>query len=211
MFDYSLAHWIGFLSAAILLNLSPGPDIAFILGHTVRSGIRSGFAALFGIWSGACLHVLMAAAGLSAILAASAVAFSTIKWVGAAYLIWLGIQALRSKGEGAWIKEAGKTLPWSRIYRQGILVSLLNPKVAIFFLAFLPQFVVEGAGPVWAQLLLHGSLIIVVAAFIEPPLILLGGRLTEALRRNRSVGLWLDRGLGALLVALGVRLATSAR
>ncbi|MGV1835435.1 LysE family translocator [Rhizobium rhizogenes] len=211
MFDYSLAHWIAFLSAATLLNLSPGPDIAFILGHTVRSGIRSGFAALFGIWSGACLHVLMAAAGLSAILAASAIAFSTIKWVGAAYLIWLGIQALRSKGEGAWIKETGKTLPWSRIYRQGIFVSLLNPKVAIFFLAFLPQFVVGGAGPVWAQLLLHGSLIIVVAAFIEPPLILLGGRLTEALRRNRSVGLWLDRGLGALFVALGVRLAISTR
>jgi threonine/homoserine/homoserine lactone efflux protein len=211
MFDYTLAHWIAFLSAATLLNLSPGPDIAFILGHTVRSGVRSGFAALFGIWSGACLHVLMAAAGLSAILAASAVAFSAVKWAGAAYLIWLGIQALRSKGESAWIKEAGKVLPWSRIYRQGILVSLLNPKVAIFFLAFLPQFVVAGAGPVWAQLLLHGSLIIVVAAFIEPPLILLGGRLTEALRRNRSVGLWLDRGLGALFVALGVRLAISAR
>ncbi|MGV1758134.1 LysE family translocator [Rhizobium sp. A22-96] len=211
MFDYSLAHWIAFLTAATLLNLSPGPDIAFILGHTIRSGMRSGFAALFGIWSGACLHVLMAAAGLSAILAASAIAFSAVKWIGAAYLIWLGIQALRSKGEGAWIKEAGKTLSSSRIYRQGILVSLLNPKVAIFFLAFLPQFVVEGAGPVWAQLLLHGSLIIVVAAFIEPPLILLGGRLSEVLRRNRSLGLWLDRGLGTLFVALGVRLAISAR
>ncbi|MBB3453811.1 threonine/homoserine/homoserine lactone efflux protein [Rhizobium sp. BK313] len=211
MFDYTLAHWLTFLSAAVLLNLSPGPDIAFILGHTIRSGIRSGFAALFGIWSGACLHVLMAAAGLSAILAASAIAFSAVKWAGAAYLIWLGIQALRSKDEGAWIKEAGKALPWSRIYRQGILVSLLNPKVAIFFLAFLPQFVVEGAGPVWAQLLLHGCLIIVVAAFIEPPLILLGGRLAEALRRNRNAGLWLDRGLGTLFVALGVRLAISAR
>ena len=211
MFDYSLSHWIAFLTAATLLNLSPGPDIAFILGHTIRSGMRSGFAALFGIWSGACLHVLMAAAGLSAILAASALAFSTIKWIGAAYLIWLGIQALRSKGDAAWIKETGKALSSGRIYQQGILVSLLNPKVAIFFLAFLPQFVVEGAGPVWAQLLLHGSLIIVVAAFIEPPLILLGGRLSEALRRNRSLGLWLDRGLGTLFVALGVRLAISAR
>jgi len=211
MFDYSLAHWIAFLTAAILLNLSPGPDIAFILGHTIRSGMRSGFAALFGIWSGACLHILMAAAGLSAILAASALAFSAIKWIGAAYLIWLGIQALRSKGEGGWIKEAGNSQSSGRIYRQGILVSLLNPKVAIFFLAFLPQFVVEGAGPVWAQLLLHGSLIIVVAAFIEPPLVLLGGRLTEAIRRNRSLRLWLDRGLGTLLVALGVRLAISAR
>jgi threonine/homoserine/homoserine lactone efflux protein len=211
MFDYTLAHWITFLSAAVLLNLSPGPDIAFILGHTIRSGMRSGFAALFGIWSGACIHVTMAAAGLSAILAASAVAFSVVKWIGAAYLIWLGIQALRSKGEGAWIREAGKALPRRRIYRQGIFVSLLNPKVAIFFLAFLPQFVVEDAGPAWAQLLLHGSLIIAVAAFIEPPLILLGGRLAGALRRNRNVGLWLDRGLGTLFVALGIRLAISTR
>lgn len=211
MFDYSLAHWIAFLTAAILLNLSPGPDIAFILGHTIRSGMRSGFAALFGIWSGACLHVLMAAAGLSAILAASALAFSAIMWIGAAYLIWLGIKALRSGGEGGWIKEAGKAQSSGRIYRQGILVSLLNPKVAIFFLAFLPQFVVEGAGPVWAQLLLHGSLIIAVAAFVEPPLVLLGSRLTAALRRNRNLGLWLDRALGTLLVALGVRLAISAR
>jgi threonine/homoserine/homoserine lactone efflux protein len=211
VFDYSLSHWIGFLAAAALLNLSPGPDLAFILGHTVRSGTRIGFAALFGVWSGACIHVGMAAAGLSAVVAASALAFSTIRWIGAAYLVWLGIKALRSKGGGAWITEAGETLPMSRIYRQGILVSLLNPKVAIFFLAFLPQFVVEGAGPVWAQLLLHGCLIIVVAAFIEPPLILLGGNLTTALRRNRRVGLWLDRGLGALFVALGVRLAVSAR
>ncbi|MBB3161855.1 LysE family translocator [Rhizobium laguerreae] len=211
MFDYSFAHWLAFLSAAVLLNLSPGPDIAFILGHTMRSGKRAGFSALFGVWSGACLHVLMAALGLSAMLAASAVAFSTVKWIGAAYLVWLGIQALRSGGGDGLIKAAGEKLPVARIYRQGILVSLLNPKVAIFFLAFLPQFVVEGAGPAWAQLMLHGGLIIVVAAFIEPPLVLLGGRLADAVRHNQKVGLWLDRGLGALFVALGVRLALSSR
>ncbi|MBY5582066.1 LysE family translocator [Rhizobium leguminosarum] len=210
MFDYSFAHWLAFLSAAVLLNLSPGPDIAFILGHTMRSGKRAGFSALFGVWSGACLHVLMAALGLSAILAASAVAFSTVKWIGAAYLVWLGIQALRSGGGNGLIKAA-ESLPVVRIYRQGILVSLLNPKVAIFFLAFLPQFVVEGAGPAWAQLMLHGGLIIVVAAFIEPPLVLLGGRLADAIRHNQKIGLWLDRGLGALFVALGVRLALSSR
>ncbi|MBP2446606.1 LysE family translocator [Rhizobium leguminosarum] len=211
MFDYSLAHWFAFLSAAVLLNLSPGPDIAFILGHTMRSGKRAGFSALFGVWSGACLHVLMAALGLSAVLAASSVAFSAVKWIGAAYLVWLGIQALRTGGGNGLIKTAGEKMPAARIYRQGILVSLLNPKVAIFFLAFLPQFVVEGAGPAWAQLLLHGGLIIVVAAFIEPPLVLLGGRLAGALRHNQKIGLWLDRGLGALFLALGVRLALSSR
>ncbi|MBB3591855.1 threonine/homoserine/homoserine lactone efflux protein [Rhizobium sp. BK529] len=211
MLDYSLAHWIGFLTAAVLLNLSPGPDMAFILGHTIKSGTRAGFSAVFGIWTGACMHVLLAAFGLSAILAASAIAFSAVKWIGAIYLVWLGIQALRSKGEGGFVRAAGETLGWRRIYRQGVLVSLLNPKVAIFFLAFLPQFVVEGAGPAWLQLAVHGGLIIVVAFFIEPPLILAGGRLANLFKRNVKIGLWLDRGLGALFVTLGVRLALTTR
>ena len=211
MLDYSLAHWIGFLTAAVLLNISPGPDMAFILGHTMKSGTRAGFSAVFGIWTGACIHVLLAAFGLSAILAASAIAFSTVQWVGAVYLVWLGIQALRSKGEGGFVRAAGETVGWRRIYRQGVLVSLLNPKVAIFFLAFLPQFVVEGAGPAWLQLAVHGGLIIVVAFFIEPPLILAGGRLADLFKRNARIGLWLDRGLGALFVALGVRLALTTR
>jgi threonine/homoserine/homoserine lactone efflux protein len=211
MLDYSLAHWVGFFTAAVLLNISPGPDMAFILGHTMKSGTRAGFSAVFGIWTGACIHVLLAAFGLSAILAASAIAFSTVKWVGAIYLVWLGIQALRSKGEGGFMRAASETHGWRRIYRQGVLVSLLNPKVAIFFLAFLPQFVVEGAGPAWLQLSVHGGLIIVVAVFIEPPLILAGGRLADLFKNNGKIGLWLDRGLGALLVALGVRLALTTR
>ena len=211
MFDYTLLHWTGFLTAAVVLNLAPGPDIAFILGQTVRGGRKTGFAAMAGIWTGAFGHVLMAAAGLSAILATSAMAFSVVKWVGAGYLIWLGIQALRSDGSGfiaEGIKGSTKLMP---IYRQGVVVALLNPKVAIFFLAFLPQFVVPGAGPVWAQLFLHGCLIIVVAAFIEPPLILAGEKLTNKLRSSPKFGLWLDRSLGAILVALGLRLAMEQR
>src|SRR5262249_50508733 len=146
-FDYTLAHWLTFLSAAALLNLSPGPDIAFILGHTFRSGRRSGFAALFGIWSGACLHVLMAAAGLSAILAASAIAFSAVKWAGAAYLIWLGIQALRSKGEGAWIKEAGEGVAWYPLLREGLFVSAVHPEGGLLLPAFPPAVRRQGRGP----------------------------------------------------------------
>jgi len=92
-----------------------------------------------------------------------------------------------------------------------VIVALLNPKVAIFFLAFLPQFVVAGAGPVWAQLFLHGCLIIVVAALIEPPLVMAGEKLTTKLRNSPRFGLWLDRSLGALLVALGLRLALDER
>ncbi|VAW20561.1 Lysine exporter protein LysE/YggA [hydrothermal vent metagenome] len=211
MFDYSFLHWSTFLTAAILLNLSPGPDIAFILGQTVRGGRQSGFAAMLGIWTGAFGHVLMAAAGLSVILVTSAFAFSVIKWAGAAYLIWLGIAALRS-GAGSFITEDIKSgLDFFSIYQQGALVGLLNPKVAIFFLAFLPQFVVEGAGPVWAQLFLHGCLIIVVAALIEPPLVIAGEKLTSKLRGNVRIALWMNRSLGTIFVALGIRLALEKR
>ena len=211
MFEYSLAHWATFLTAAVLLNLSPGPDMAFILGQTAKRGVQSGFSAMFGIWTGAFVHVIFAALGLSAILATSAVAFSAVKWIGAAYLIWLGIQALRSK-RGS-MSDTSQVSPKGlmKIFKQGMLVAVLNPKVAIFFLAFLPQFVEEGAGPVGAQLFLHGSLIIVVAGFIEPPLILIGGKLTGYLSSNRQVSRWMDRGLGALFVWLGIKLATSDR
>lgn len=205
---YDLTHWAAFLSAALVLNLAPGPDVAFILGHTVRGGKRYGVAAMLGIWSGAFCHVVFAVIGLSAILATSAFAFSIVKWGGVAYLVWLGVQALLSKGSAFTVDE---TVQGSRslraVFLQGALIDILNPKVAIFFLAFLPQFVVEGAGPVWLQLLLHGILIIVVAAIVEPPLVLLGDRITRKLRSSNRLALWLDRTLGALFIGLAARLA----
>jgi len=207
MFNYDIAHWSAFLAAAFLLNLSPGPDIAFILGHTVKGGTRAGTAAMLGIWTGAFGHVVLAVTGLSAIVAASAAAFSVIKWIGVAYLVWIGIAAIRSSGGSLLPRDLPARAAFPSIFRQGVLIDLLNPKVAIFFLAFLPQFVAPGAGPVWAQLLLHGTLIIVVAAVIEPPLVMLGGRLTARLRESPRVAVWLDRALGTLLIGLAARLA----
>lgn len=206
MFDYSLLHWAAFFTAALLLTLSPGPDIAFILGQTVKGGRTSGFAAMFGIWGGTLGHIMMAAIGLSAIVSASALAFGVVKWLGVAYLIWLGLGAFRSKG-GTFVSESMPlgTTP-RHLFWQGVIIALLNPKVAIFFLAFLPQFVVPDAGPVWAQLCLHGCLLICVAAFVEPPLVLIGDRLTERLRDNPRLGQWIDRSLGVLFIALGIRL-----
>lgn len=212
MFDYSLAHWSTFFTAVVLLTLAPGPDLAFILGQTARGGRRAGLAAMVGIWSGAFVHVVMAALGLSAILATSALAFAVVKWAGAIYLFVLGFQALRSKDSGgsAWAgPTAAAPASAAAVYRQGAIVAMLNPKTAVFFLAFLPQFVVPGAGPTSAQLFLHGSLIIAVAACIEPPLMLLGASLRHALAKNASLGAWLDRGLGALFIGLGLRLALS--
>ena len=211
MFDYSLTHWVAFLTAAVLLNISPGPDMAFILGQTAKRGVKSGFLAMFGIWTGAFVHIIFAALGLSAILATSAVAFSIVKWMGAAYLVWLGIQAIRSKGISISVKEQDSNKRSMKIFKQGVLVAVLNPKVAIFFLAFLPQFVEAGAGPVSMQLFLHGSLIIVIAGFVEPPLILIGGKLTGYLNNNIQVSRWLDRSLGTLFIGLGIKLATSDR
>ena len=209
MFVYDFAHWAAFFAAALVLNLAPGPDIAFILGQTARGGRRAGFAAMFGIWTGAGGHVLMAALGLSAVLAASATAFTAVKWIGAGYLIWLGLNALLRPGGGFGTSGAVALQSRGRIYRQGVLVALLNPKVAIFFLAFLPQFVVPGAGPVPAQLFLHGMLIIAVAALVEPPLVMLGARLARGIQARPGIGVWLDRTLGVLLVGLGVKLATA--
>lgn len=211
MFDYTFVHWSAFLAAAVLLNLSPGPDMAYILAQASKNGRRAGFAATFGIWSGAFIQVLGAALGLSAILATSATAFTIVKWAGAFYLIWLGYQALRSHGSSYRIDANTKPETTRRVFWQGVLVAMLNPKVALFFMAFLPQFVVEGAGPVSAQLLLHGSLIIVVAAFVEIPLVLVGAKLSRYLGNNTTVAAWLDRSLGALFIGLGIRLALSER
>ena len=128
-----------------------------------------------------------------------------------AYLIWLGIQALRSEGTSITVNGQSSPKKQLKIFKQGVLVAVLNPKVAVFFLAFLPQFAESGAGSISAQLFLHGSLIIVVAAFVEPPLILAGGKLTAYIGKNTQVSRWMDRGLGALFVGLGIKLATSDR
>lgn len=218
MFDYTLLHWTTFFSAALVLNLAPGPDFAFILGQTFRGGRRAGFVAMFGIWTGAMVHVLMAALGLSAILMTSATAFAIVKWVGAAYLLWLGVSALRAKSASFLPDQTekgpnfkGPSFRAATIFRQGMLTNILNPKVALFFLAFLPQFVVEGAGPISAQLFLHGILIICIAAFIEPPLILMADRLGQSLRRSKRLALWMERSVGAIFIALGLRLALDKR
>ena len=210
MFDYTLAHWLTFFTAALLLNLSPGPDMIFIISQTTKKGLKSGFSAVFGVWAGTLVHVLFAALGLSAILMTSAVAFSIVKWAGAIYLIWIGIQSIRSDGSGFSANEDKTAGKHRKSFQQGILVSLLNPKVAIFFLAFLPQFIEPHAGAVSLQLLLHGVLIILVAGFIEIPMIFVSSKLISYLNHNKKVALWMDRSLGGLLVLLGVKLATSS-
>lgn len=210
MFDP--VYWLVFFSAALALNLSPGPDLLYVLSRTLAGGWRIGVASACGVCSGALVHVAAAALGISAILATSALAFTVVKYVGAAYLLYLGIQALRSAGDGmrATLEAGPRTSAW-QAYRQGILVDILNPKAAIFFMAFLPQFVRPEQGAIALQLLVLGVLVVVVAIVVECLLVLLANRASAALRRNRKLGQWLDRLLGSILIGLGIRLGLSER
>ena len=202
--------WLIFLTSAIALNVAPGPDLLFILTRTIRDGRKVGLASAAGVCSGACLHVIAAAIGLSAILVSSALAFSIVKYVGAAYLLYLAYQAFRSPGID--LSAAKKTNPSTtalQAYKQGVLIDTLNPKVAIFFMAFLPQFVRDDAGPVSLQLLYLGLLVVAVAIVVETAYVLLADKISYSARNSQRVSIWLDRAAGVVYTGLGIRLATS--
>ncbi|RKZ71217.1 MAG: LysE family translocator [Gammaproteobacteria bacterium] len=203
-------YWLVFFSAALALNISPGPDLIYILSRTIAQGSKVGLASAAGVCTGAFVHVLAVAFGLSAILMTSAIAFTVVKYLGAAYLVYLGIQALCSRGttfERPSAKVAKVTT--FQAYRQGVLVDVLNPKVAIFFMAFLPQFVRPDHGNQSLQLVVLGTLVIVVAIIVETVFVLAASRTTTFFRQHPKASVWLDRLLGSILVALGVRLAIS--
>ena len=204
----STSYWLLFLSAAVAINISPGPDMIYILSKTITQGRKIGIASSLGVCSGALVHVCAAALGLSAILATSALAFSAVKYVGAAYLVYLGIQALRSKGVtfDVPVKKSVAISGW-KAFRQGALVDILNPKVAIFFMAFLPQFVRPELGHDAAQIFGLGVVVILIAVIVEAFIVLTAAQTTNFFRKNRRFSVWLDRVLGSVLIGLGIRLA----
>ena len=180
----------------------------YILTKTIAQGRKIGIASSLGVCSGALVHVFAAALGLSAILATSAIAFSIVKYIGAAYLIYLGIQALRSKGISLEMpaKKGSEATVW-KAFRQGALVDILNPKVAIFFMAFLPQFIRPELGHTSAQIIILGVLVILVAIPVEFFLVFTAAQTTGFFRKNRNLSVWLDRIMGSVLIGLGIRLA----
>ena len=204
----SISYWTLFFSAALAINISPGPDLIYILSKTIAGGRRVGLASSLGVCTGAMVHVFAAAFGLSAILATSAITFSVVKYIGATYLIYLSIQAFKSKGttfDKLDVKNQ-KTTPW-QAFKQGVLVDVLNPKVAIFFMAFLPQFVRSELGHSSVQIIILGGLVISVAVVVEFIFVMLAAQATNFFRINRKVSIWLDRILGSVLFGLGIRLA----
>ena len=205
--------WL-FIVSGLLLNITPGPDSLFIMARSATQGWRAGFVACWGIGSGVFVHVFAAALGLSALLATSATAFTVVKVIGAAYLVWIGVGMLRRR-VGAASPAAAEAVPrvirYREIFRQGFLTNALNPKVALFFLAFVPQFIAPDAPSKPLAFIVLGAIFDVNGMLWCHALALFTAFASSRLKVGRSVGLWLNRTMGAMFVALGVRLALASR
>jgi threonine/homoserine/homoserine lactone efflux protein len=196
-----------FIPAALVLLAIPGPAVLYVVATSVDGGRRNGLLSVAGVHLGSLVHVAAAVAGLSALIVSSAIAFSAVKYVGAAYLVFLGIRALAGSGDGG---ESGivRTRSHRRLYLDGVMVGALNPKLALFLLAFLPQFVHPAAGPVWLQTLVLGLIFNVIACIGDSLFALAaasaGGRLRTWLRSRR-----LAQASGIVYLGLGAAAALS--
>jgi threonine/homoserine/homoserine lactone efflux protein len=206
-------HDLGlFVLSGLLLNITPGPDTLYIVGRGTVQGLRAGAAAALGVGAGCCVHTLAAALGLSAILATSAMAFTVVKWAGAVYLVYLGIALVASRsGTAGPSVRAPPRASLTKVFAQGFLTNVLNPKVALFFLAFLPQFIAPDAPDKALAFVALGAVFNVNGTlwnlFVAWSAAGFGKRLTAG---GRTVT-WLNRVLGGLFVCLGVRLAFAER
>jgi threonine/homoserine/homoserine lactone efflux protein len=199
-----------FLLAAVALAVVPGPAVTYIVTQSIDQGRRAGLVSALGVATGGLVHVAAATVGLSALIASSAEAFTVVKLVGAAYLIAVGIRRILSRDEDD-AAERGLRAPLAHVYRQGVVVNVLNPKTALFFLAFLPQFVDPDRGAVWPQVALLGTLFVLVAALSDMTYALVSDAIAGRLRRS-GTGARLRRWLaGGIFVALGITAAAARR
>ncbi len=199
-------QFLAFLLAAVVVTVSPGPDNLMVLAMGMARGRSRGIAFGLGCALGCLSHTALAVIGVSALIAASPPAFTALRVVGGLYLLWLGIQALRSTG-GAQVGRAEfADQPLSALFLKGVLANAVNPKVALFFIAFLPQFVVPAQGSVGLQMALLGLVFTLQSALLFGLLGYFAGAIGQWLQRKPRVGLWLDRIAGSIFVALGLRL-----
>jgi threonine/homoserine/homoserine lactone efflux protein len=208
------AHaYVLFVVAALALLLVPGPAVVYVVARSVSGGRLTGLVSVLGIELGTLTHVVFAAAGLSAIVASSVVAFSVVKWLGAAYLVYLGLRQIFGRGG----EEEDTELSVSedsrfRVFYQSVLVQILNPKVALFFLAFLPQFVDPSRGAAWTQIVVLGATLAFLGLFTDGLYALLGGTAGGWIRKRggslRRAGRYVT---GGIYVALGAVAAISGK
>jgi threonine/homoserine/homoserine lactone efflux protein len=199
---------LGFLAAAVAITASPGPDNLMVLGTGMSRGRAQGMAFGLGCALGCLSHTVLAVAGVSAVLAASPWALTALKIAGGLYLVWLGLQALRSRG-GAQVAVQNGANSLRQLLLRGMLANAINPKVVLFFLAFLPQFVQSNQGPVALQLAALGVVFTLQAALLFGLLGFFAGTVGQWLQRRPGASLWLDRMAGAVFVGLGARLIVS--
>lgn len=202
MFD---AHrFLLFFVAALLLAVTPGPGIFYVLARSLAGGRREGILSSFGTFVGGLFHVLAAALGISAILAASAVAFHTVKYAGAAYLVWLGVRMIRTRNAEMAV-SAGK--PSQGAFRQGILTEVLNPKTALFFLSFIPQFIAPARGHVFLQFVLLGALSVILNTAADLIVVALAAPLERKLKNSARFRRGQRVASGAGMITLGAYVA----
>ena len=198
--------WL-FVLSGLLLNIAPGPDTFYILGRTAGQGWRGGAVAALGIGSGCFVHIVAGALGLSALLAASATAFTVLKWVGGAYLVWMGIAMLRTTRQTLQPAQAPRQ-QLRRVFVQGFATNALNPKVALFFLAFLPQFIAPEAPQKALAFLFLGCVFNFNATLWNLFVAWSAARIARSVKDSRAVRTWVNRSIGGVFIYLGVRLAT---
>jgi threonine/homoserine/homoserine lactone efflux protein len=201
-------YWL-FIATAIVLILTPGQDTFFILGRSLAGGRAAGVAAALGVSAGTVGHTILAALGLSALLATSPSAFMAVKFAGAAYLLYIGIKALLTRAAQA---PGAPTAPdggrWPA-FRQGIITNLLNPKVALFFLALMPQFIEAGSTTKVGAFLALGLSFVLLGVLWCCVLAIAAAKLRSAFLRRPSIATWLNRVAGAMFIGLGIKLATA--
>ncbi|CAG4906488.1 LysE family translocator [Paraburkholderia gardini] len=216
---FGITHFAFFVVAVFLLNITPGPDTAYIVGRSVAQGRGAGLMSSLGISAGCCVHSLACAFGLTALLAASATAFTVIKFVGAIYLIYLGARLILAK-PAAESPDAPKTAPsrapgapksLRQLFLQGFWTNVLNPKVVLFFVSFFPQFVTVDSGHKTLAFLALGVVFVAMSMVWNSFVAWIAGSVTQRFSGKPGVKKWLDRGVGSAFVGLGIKLATASR
>jgi threonine/homoserine/homoserine lactone efflux protein len=211
--------WL-FILAGWALNITPGPDVFFQITQALKGGLRAGIAAMLGICAGCLVHVVSASLGVSALIAASSTAFTLLKWLGAAYLVYVGVQMLLTKPTpNAMNSEASRadSMPATglkhlkNIFIQGFWTNALNPKVALFFLAFLPQFISPQAAQPALAFAALGLLFILNSVPINLGYVLLAAWLSQRMSSLQRGMLWLERAAGVMFIGFGVKLALSEK
>jgi threonine/homoserine/homoserine lactone efflux protein len=195
-----------FIAASTLLALAPGPDIIYVLTRGIAQGRKAGIAAALGFASGCIFHTVLAAVGIAALIRSSELAFDLVRYAGAAYLVWIGIQALRHRSSFS-IEGAGDARALATIYKQSVIGNMLNPKVTLFFLAFLPQFVNTEAGHLGWQMALLGVIFMAVTVVVFGAVAIFSGWIGDWVRRKPAIGERLNVFAGLTFIGLGIRVA----